>query len=431
MKDSLENPSSATRFGIETFGKFLGGDRQAILTIANSRWAFWAGAILVLAAGFAREYDGESLWDEPWHLAIPFGASLVAATSLYLLVFVAAAIRGQPLVRFFSGWYRFVGLFWMTAPLAFLYAVPYERLFSEVGAVQANLWTLAVVALWRVVLMARVIQVVFNWYPVASGIITVFFADVIAVIVAATFEFPVAMIAIMGGVRYTPAEMLLSEVGMLFQIISFLLLPFVLAAAVGMCISRHKLKPILTESCLNSRITPSLWAVVLASLLVWLPILPGPQREQRLRFQVESRMTSNRIAEALKILDQHSSDDFPPHWSPPPRVAYSTNNPPLKQVLIGVAKMEPRLNPTWEDVFATKARSAVEVFNILELSPEDLEAYTTWLERIPLGPKIATRHLYRIEGNQTIHESLQALADRIKVVAQKAPHKHPLDDWDD
>ena len=56
--------------GVRTFLRYLIGDRAAILAIAASRPAHWVGALFVLSAAFAREYDGEDLWHEPWHLVI-------------------------------------------------------------------------------------------------------------------------------------------------------------------------------------------------------------------------------------------------------------------------------------------------------------------------------------------------------------------------
>ncbi len=61
---------------IITILRFLVGDRDAILNIASSRGAIWIGLLLVLSAGFPREYDGEDLLHEPWHLLLPLGASL-------------------------------------------------------------------------------------------------------------------------------------------------------------------------------------------------------------------------------------------------------------------------------------------------------------------------------------------------------------------
>ena len=53
----------------------------------------WIGLLFVLAAGVAREYDGEDLWHEPWHVLLPLGASLATSLVLYLLVRLVAWLR--------------------------------------------------------------------------------------------------------------------------------------------------------------------------------------------------------------------------------------------------------------------------------------------------------------------------------------------------
>src|SRR5687768_5420597 len=110
-----------------TLCRFFWGDANAIRTIAQSPRALWVGALFVLSAGFAREYDGEDLLHEPWHLLVPFVASIAASFILYaiLFYFVAAEdVEGPPVL---SAYRSFLGLFWMPAPLAWLYAVPYEH----------------------------------------------------------------------------------------------------------------------------------------------------------------------------------------------------------------------------------------------------------------------------------------------------------------
>src|SRR5690349_21302235 len=80
-----------------TFGTLLAylvGSRKAVLQVANSRTALWLGLLFVLSAGFAREYDGEDLWHEPWHLMLPLVASLGTSFVLYLIVYFAAFRRG-------------------------------------------------------------------------------------------------------------------------------------------------------------------------------------------------------------------------------------------------------------------------------------------------------------------------------------------------
>lgn len=59
-----------------TWLNYLLGRTRAILEIARCEAALWIGLLFALSAGFAREYDGEDLWHEPWHLAVPLVASL-------------------------------------------------------------------------------------------------------------------------------------------------------------------------------------------------------------------------------------------------------------------------------------------------------------------------------------------------------------------
>ena len=65
---------------------FLFGSKPAILDVATSRGALWIGVLFTIAAGLAREYDGENLLHQPWHLLRPLGASLVSGTVLFLLM---------------------------------------------------------------------------------------------------------------------------------------------------------------------------------------------------------------------------------------------------------------------------------------------------------------------------------------------------------
>src|SRR5687767_5262694 len=135
---------------ISTLLKFLVGEREAILTVARTPQAIWIGLLFVLAAGFAREYDGEDLLHEPWHLLIPLGASILSSAILYLLIRAITWFRGAPGPSLLSGYRSFLALYWMTAPLALFYAIPFERFASAADAMRANLFLLALVAAWRV-----------------------------------------------------------------------------------------------------------------------------------------------------------------------------------------------------------------------------------------------------------------------------------------
>src|SRR5271165_6774891 len=101
---------------------FLFGDADAIRRLAANPWTLVIGALLVLSAGVARNYDSHDLQREWWRLLLPFAASTLAAALLFgvaaLLVRAGASIA--PL-----GW-GILGLFWLTAPLAWLYGLPFE-----------------------------------------------------------------------------------------------------------------------------------------------------------------------------------------------------------------------------------------------------------------------------------------------------------------
>jgi hypothetical protein len=131
---------------IGTLLGYLVGSRRAILEIAASHSAVWLGLLFVLSAAFARDYDGEDLLHEPWHLLIPFAASLTASLVLFIVIYGIAMCTGAPVSKFFAAYRSFLGLFLLTAPLAWLYAIPYERFLSPGAAVWANLATLGLVA---------------------------------------------------------------------------------------------------------------------------------------------------------------------------------------------------------------------------------------------------------------------------------------------
>ena len=104
--------------GIVTLFRYLIGDREAVLAIAGTRHSLWVGFLFVLSAGLAREYDGEDLLHAPWYVLLPLAASLVASFLLFYLAYGVARLKEAAMPPFFTAYDRFLGLFWMTAPLA-------------------------------------------------------------------------------------------------------------------------------------------------------------------------------------------------------------------------------------------------------------------------------------------------------------------------
>lgn len=314
-----------------TIVKVLFGGRQAIHDVANSRHAAWLGLLFVLSAGFAREYDGEDLLHEPWHLLIPVVASLGTSFLLYGLLRLMDQSKEKREGPYFRGYRIFLSLYWMTAPLAWLYAIPVERLFSAEEATRWNLKLLGIVALWRVVLMTRIVAVLFEKPFWAALLPVMLFADTVAVVVL--YLTPLPIISIMGGIRLTESESLIQLITVGFMFLGIVTWPIWLLTTTVINRSKKFVWRIVSDPERHNSVGVSAWILAAAALLIWIPILPGPQREQQLRRDVESELRNGRIREALATMSNHEQSDFPPHWDPPPRIGYGQWKPELLDVL--------------------------------------------------------------------------------------------------
>lgn len=309
---------------------YFSGNRRCIHAVANCPRGLLLGAVLVTLAGFAREYDGEDLLHEPWHLIIPHAASFITSFLLFVMLRLTGIGRWPAQLSFGNGYAKLLNLYWMTAPLALVYAVPVERWMSGRAATQANLWMLAIVAGWRVALITRAILVAFDARPVWKIVVMVLlFGD--AVMLLALWLLPVPVLQFMGGVRMTESESLIQATSFLLQAAGYLALPVLLIAWLfpSDCRDTWRWKAAASPT----RITPATWIVSSVAFGLFLLIMPGPQAEQRLRRQVETQMASGQIEDAIRLMRQHPRSDFPPQWSPPPRVALPRQAPPLPAVL--------------------------------------------------------------------------------------------------
>jgi len=204
----------------------------------------------------------------------------------------------------------------MTAPLAWLYAIPYERFLPAVDATRANLWTLGVVATWRVVLMTRVAAVLmgYRWWAALALVMTV--ADIEAIIAMQFVKVP--LIDIMGGIRLSASDALIKSTALGVIQLGVCSLPFWL---VGAIIARVKAVPNwpldrIAENPIRSSHSTIVFAW--ASALVWLPILLLTQPEQLLRHRAEQIYENYDLAGFLAELSSHEQSDFPPLYDPPP-----------------------------------------------------------------------------------------------------------------
>lgn len=320
-----------------TIVKFLMFDADAIKQIATSKTATWIGLLFVISAGFAREYDGEYLIAESWHLLIPVAASLIGCFSMVLLVHGLAWFRGVRDVSFFEAFRAFLNLYWMTAPLAWLYAIPVERFFDPGSATSANLILLAIVAFWRVALMVRCVQVLYNVHPLAAFFPVILFSDILAM--AAIWLVPGPIFMIMGGVRLSESENLLLSVRIWMILIGYGTFLIWLIGYLKLCYHSapwryFKSEPEFTTD--QQTVSMGTWALVAVSLLIWIPILPFTQSEQRLRWNSERLIRGKDFVAFSQLTRDHPEESFPPHWDPPPRLGYGETRPHVYLVVAGL-----------------------------------------------------------------------------------------------
>lgn len=300
------------------FGYLLGRS-SAIREVADNRATIWTGIGLVLLTSIARNYDQTFIVEKPFLWL--FGSllfSVVSGTWLYLILYgwfvrraTADADGRKP--GFWRQWRCFMGLFWMTAPIAWLYAIPVERFLDSMTAARANLILLGIVSLWRVILMARVIQVltraryhaVLLWVLVAAGveILVVFFFG---------GAFARAIMAGMGGMRNSPEESLM--VGSLATVfmVAFWGTPVILVAALvaGGNQTANDL-PAPDKSRWNGR-----W--LLAGAVVWMAVAIAPQIELSRNLKVEQYFAEGRFRDGLDYLSAQQPGQFAPARVLPP-----------------------------------------------------------------------------------------------------------------
>lgn len=310
---------------------YLIGNRRAILAIAATRWSVLIGGLFVISAGFAREYDGQDLLHEPWHALRPLAASLVLGTVLFLMIqFLAEgkSDEGAENKRGFHTCYMsFIGLYWMTAPMAWLYAIPYERFMSPVDAVEANLWTLAFVALWRIILISRVISVVYGVAFAACAFLVMLFADV--VVFAAVNLAPTPVIDVMGGLRQSEQDQLVAGISFMTLVLSVLTAPvWIIGAAAAAFVFKPKW-PAMPEATSRSR---GLLILSVVSVFAFAALVPFGAPPQMNRVQAERLLKQGRVTEAFALMSERSADQYPPGWDPPPRAGRREPTPSLDLV---------------------------------------------------------------------------------------------------
>lgn len=402
----------------KTLSLFLLGNREAILRATTCPSALWIGLLFVFAAGIAREYDGEDLIHEPWHLLIPLAASLVSSAILFLLVRLFAWIHGAVQPDLVSGYRVFLTLYWLTAPLALVYAIPVERFLSAGNAAEANLWLLALVAFWRVALMTRIITVIYT-APLSSALsIVLFFANTV-MLIALSFM-PAPILAVMGGVRLSAAESVIQLTSWLATALGMMSWPICLLMLLVDVFYRQNWQYTPVSTTVN-KISTDLWVISIAALSVLIPVLPFTQREQWLRYEVETDLRHGDILTALQLMSKHTRQDFPPHWDPPPRIAYPNPTPDITDLLeqLTITTVAPWVFDLYAEKYANWFNGDHQFHDRwTQMSLPDVERHLAIIEKLPNQRTILEDNQYGLI--ELLKNSPEPLRDRVERILTEA-----------
>lgn len=300
---------------LRTIIDFLFGRREAILRVAKAKESIWIAISLVMLAGVARQYDQSFVLEAPlrWFVG-PLVFSMVTGTILFWFS-VRFYETCHPRVEEGSSWRSFMGCYWMTAPLAFLYAIPVDRFLTPVAAVKANLILFTLVALWRVILMGRVVSVV-TTVGLGRGI------GRVAVIAGLEF-FALGFLTTFGnavgkgmmGMENSPEETLvLSAVG----ITTFAALALVVVTPIFLKFSKSaegERKPFVTGECLGFE-----WKKLVPVVGLLVVVVSYPQIEQANSWKLARFMETGHTRAGLEFLSDKGLRAFAPSRPVPPKL---------------------------------------------------------------------------------------------------------------
>lgn len=380
----MSDPAAPRRLSALDLARFLAGRREALLAAAGSRWTLPLGALLVLTAALAREYDGAYLARQPEHVLLPFAASLVTSAALYLLVCAAQWIRKQP-APLISGYPRFLGLYWLTAPLAWFYAIPVERFLSPDDATVANLRLLGFVAAWRVALMMRIVHLVYGLSPWQAAATVLWFGSSTTLVVL--YFTPIPIFNVMGGIHHTLGEQAIQSTALFVGFASVAVWVITsLALATGLAFTARPWAKL--ES--SPRWGVSAWCVAFLALALGLGFLPLTQPEQQHRWEAEQLLRASRVDDALRYLSKLERSDLPPHWDPPPRIGYGESTPPLEDVLVRCLDVEAA---DWvRGLYIAKLDTQLKGRYLVDAPRDDYGHLLDVLERLPETPELVRAH---------------------------------------
>lgn len=304
---------SAFRLKAKSIFLYQFGGQAAIRDAAESRYTIPSAIILVLCTAIARNYDQTYCREALMALFGPLIFSFFSGTLLSLVYLRSIRRKVTEPMPIGRDYHSFMGLFWMTAPTAWVYAFPAERLFESITAARVNLGLLALVSVWRVLLMTRVLSVLTGggMWPIGVRVLIVAVIEIVGVSFFG-WVFARAVLSSMSGMRNSPEEDLITSALGTVLVLTFLALPVLLIISIFVKFKaelRGFPVPRLTR-------IPSLALGGIAAF--WLLVAIAPQIELARNAEVKKLVESTDYRQALNYLSRHSPDDFAPAKRLPP-----------------------------------------------------------------------------------------------------------------
>lgn len=327
---------------------FLIGNRDAIQRVAGSWWSLLIGALLVISAGIARNYDHLDLLRNPEWIYGPFVASGI--TSIIVFIFVYRTLKLGSIKASGKAYLSFLSIYWMTAPCAWLYGIPVESFTDLITATKWNIAFLAIVSVWRVYLITRSLYVLSG-----AGIFTSLTAVLLpasAIMCVGSFFKGISLVGIMGGVRLPPhTELLREATGLTCSISFFLTLILGVAWLASYTRPKQTAKSLLPWRATKAPIASLVFVllIILAALVASIPVQHKVQRNHHLK----SLIDNENYREAVDYAAHFNRDDFSKiHYLPPDPYWFSNASKSYHQLFLHMNGTEPKwLRETWSQQY--------------------------------------------------------------------------------
>ncbi len=291
---------------------YLFGHRGAIERVAAARHGWLIGAILVITAGIARNYDHLDLLRQPEWFIGPFAASLVSICFIFLWISGPLKLRSAGSHRRQAG--TFLVLAWLTAPCAWLYGIPAETMTDILTATKWNVAFLAIVSLWRVAIIVRAVSVLaeVSWLRVLPLVL----APAALEAALGSFFQGISLVGIMGGVRLPPETELLVAAARFTNSVSIWL--FAACVIAGFLIKGIARSPLFRPTRSEPK---SLIPATLAALLAWLVPAAAMHPAMANRHQLQTLIDCRDYVAVVAFASGKTRGDFPRHHYLPPEPA--------------------------------------------------------------------------------------------------------------